>query len=78
MSVLPVHEPTSDFMRSNSGDAGLGASVLAASAAVSQSDDASNSVVQIEVMFVFMIFLVFVCLLMRLHEYNERVNGFRT
>src|SRR5688572_2162304 len=75
MSALPVHEPTRVFIRSNSGEPALG---LSFSAALAQSAAASNRAVQMEVIFVFMIFRGFVLLLMRLHEYNERGMALRT
>src|ERR1043165_3107185 len=56
MAAVLVQVPTSDFIRSNSGEAGLG---LADSAALSHSAVASSSVVQRVVVFVFMVVVRF-------------------
>src|SRR5262245_37134062 len=56
MSTVPFHEPTSVFMRSNSGEPGLGCGI---SAALRMAAPASNSVAQTDVIFVFIVFLCF-------------------
>src|ERR1043165_9749905 len=56
ISVLPVHEPTSVFMRVNSGEPAL---AFSASTAFAPSEAASNRVEQRSVMFVFMVFIGF-------------------
>jgi hypothetical protein len=53
---MPFQVPTSDFIRSNSGEAGLG---LGGSPAFKAAAVASSNVAQTEVIFVFIVFLWF-------------------
>src|SRR5436190_792843 len=77
MSTIPFQVPTSDFIRSNSVEPGLG---LGASPALEATAAASSNVVQMEVIFVFIVFLWLSVdrFISALHHYNERAGPFRT
>jgi hypothetical protein len=70
MSVLPCQVPASDFIRSNSGELGLGAG---ASAALSPRLEASTNTAQTDVSCFFMIFLRF-SLLVICSTYTNTTN----
>src|SRR5690349_5196355 len=74
MSVLPCQVPTSDFMRSNSAEPGLGCGI---SPAVRSRDPASRKVTETEVHLIFIMFSLFCvnCFTFHLHNEREREGG---